>query len=83
MDEDETPRTYSVLLTVQCTTTHWAHVSVPVTDDVLTPTDDGEVRLNTEKLIEAAVELAKSPDIIWKPELQTVQINPLQKPSEP
>ncbi len=72
--------TYSILYTVQRVMTEWAHVSIPVTGEVVILREDGSAWLDTEKLARRAVELGSTPELVWEREDQTVRITPLQRP---
>lgn len=74
--------TYSISVRLQRTSTETAYVSVPLDDNVVVEQPDGTRRIDGARVMQAAVEMAKSPGIEWRPEDQSVQPHPIQQPRD-
>lgn len=74
---------YSIQLRLQRTTTEHCFVSVPVTSDIIEPQPDDTGRINPEKMIAMAMQLATSQDVQWHKEDTVIQPHPIQRPKEP
>jgi hypothetical protein len=72
--------TYSVSFRLLRTTTEVAFVSVSVTADLIVEQPDGTGRIDSAKMVQRALELGQSPDVVWYPQDQQVQPHPIQKP---
>jgi mevalonate pyrophosphate decarboxylase len=70
--------TTSVSFRMQRTTTETAVVSVPVTDDLMIRQPDGSGRLNVEKMMQRALDMARQSGVEWQAETQQVQMHPIQ-----
>jgi hypothetical protein len=59
-------------------------VSVPITQEVMRSNDEGEgLKLDVDKIIEAALQLGKSHSIEWEIEGEPeIQLHPIQNPPE-
>ena len=78
---EDTPRqTYSVSFRLQRATTEHAFVRVPVTSDLMIDAGDGTARIDTEKMIQRAVEVGSANQDSWELEEQHVQPHPIQMP---
>ena len=64
------PKTFSISVRLQRVTTEAAHVSVPLSDELLQINPDGSKAntLDPTKLMAAAIELGKHPATLWKVE---------------
>jgi hypothetical protein len=74
--------TFSVSVRLRRKTTETAHVSVPITDELTRPNDEGEGRkLDGEKIMNAALELGKIESTKWEQECEPqIEPHPLQTP---
>jgi hypothetical protein len=74
--------TFSVSVRLRRKTTETARVSVPITDDLTQPNDEGEGRkLDGEKIMKAALELGRLESTRWEQEGQPqIEPHPLQTP---
>ena len=80
--------TYSVAVRIRRTTTEYAYVRVPVTDQVMqtdesgaiTEDENGHHHLDGAKVVATAVELANSPSVVWHHEGVRLEMDPIQKP---
>jgi hypothetical protein len=72
--------TYSISVRLQRITTEECYVQVPVTGAVMQERagDDATVRLDPEKLFQAAVWLGQEASD-WSPESQEISVHPVQK----
>ena len=85
------PQTYSISVRLQRLTTEYAYVRVPVTGDIMAvdPSggvaldENGNAHIDPQRMVQRAVELARSPGVTWYQEQQQVQLHPLQKAPEP
>jgi hypothetical protein len=68
---------YSLSVRLLRTTTEYAFVRVPVTDDLLVSQPDGTGRLDPTKVIERAIELGQASAVVWHPEGREVQPHPI------
>ena len=77
---DEAPRTYSISVRLQRTTTEEAYLSVPVDEAIMQdePAADGNYRIDPGKLWAAAIRLAEH-STNWTIEDQQVNPHPVQK----
>lgn len=74
-------RTYSIAVRLRRTVTEEAYVSVPVSDEVMSPEPDenGNYHLDGDKVMEAAVNLGSDPKTHWKIEGKPViEPHPIQ-----
>jgi hypothetical protein len=76
--------TLSIAVRLRRTQTETAHVSVPITEEVLQPNDEGAGRkLDVDKIIEAALRLGKLESTRWEIEGQPeIQLHPIQNAPE-
>lgn len=60
--------------------TETAHVSIPITEELLVPdeTNPSSRRVDIDRLIAAALEMGNSESIDWTPESEDVQLHPTQ-----
>ena len=65
--------TYSISVRLQRVTTESAHISVPVTEDIMIRQPDGTGRIDGAKMVQRAIELGRSPGVAWQVEGQQVQ----------
>jgi hypothetical protein len=74
--------TFSVSVRLRRTKTETAHVSVPITDELTRPNDEGEGRkLDGEKIMKTALELGKIQSTKWEQEGEIqIELHPLQTP---
>lgn len=77
---DEAPRTYSISVRLQRTTTEETYLSVPVDEAIMQeePTSDGSRRIDPGKLWTEAIRLAEQ-STNWTIEDQRVAPHPIQK----
>ena len=75
--------TYSVSWRLQRTTTEYAYISVPVTDDLVIRQADGNGRIDVDAMVRRAIEMGESPEVTWYPESEDIQPHPIQKAPEP
>ena len=76
---------YSVSVRLQRITTESAHVSVPITAEMLLPKLSGssEQKIDVEKLMATAIQLGAHTGTIWKPDGETViRPHPIQTPPD-
>lgn len=69
---------YSVSFRLQRTTTEFAFVSVPVTDDLMRERPDGSWGFEVEKMVERAIEMAGASEVTWQPESCRIHLHPIQ-----
>lgn len=68
---------YSVSVRLRRTTSEAVHISVPITPDLMT----AEGMVDAEKLMEAAVALAKDSPLRWASESEPlIEVHPIQTP---
>ena len=79
MNHSGTP-TYSISVRLQRVTTEFAHVSVPVTPDIMIPQADGTGRIDGARMVQRAIELGSAAGVTWQVEEQQVQPHPIQTP---
>lgn len=72
--------TYLIQLRLQRTTMEHCFVSVPVASDVLDEQPDGTGRINSNKLVALAIQMAHLPGVRWLPEEVTIHRHPIQRP---
>ena len=72
--------TYSVSFRLRRVSVEERYVSVPVDRTMMRtqPEEDGSFRLDTDKLVAAAIELGQD-DSAWLPEEREVTLHPIQK----
>jgi hypothetical protein len=72
--------TFSISVRLRRTKTETAHVSVPISDELTRPNDEGEGRkLDVDKIMNAALELGKSESTKWEQEGEPqIEPHPLQ-----
>lgn len=78
-------KTFSISVRLQRVTTETAHVSVPLSEEILQPNPDdlGTKAINTEKLVAAAIELGGLPSTHWSVEGDVaITLHPLQTPPQ-
>jgi len=78
-------KTFSISVRLQRVTTETAHVSVPLSEEILQPSLDGSgtKTIKTEKLAAAAIELGRSPSTHWSVEGDTaIALHPVQTPPQ-
>lgn len=76
---------YSVAFRLQRTTVESAHVSVPLSPELMIPDPGkpGSAELNVEMLLEAAIPLGKRTATVWKPDGEVVKRQPaIQTPPD-
>lgn len=73
-------KTLSISVRLRRRQAETAHVSVPITEDVMRPDDEGEgKKLDVDKIIEAALQLGKLDSTEWEIEGEPeIQLHPLQ-----
>ena len=78
------PDSLSISVRLRRRQTETARVSVPITDAVMRPDDEGEGRkLDVDKIIEAALQLGKFDSIEWEIEGEPeIQLHPIQNTPE-
>ena len=76
----EEPQTYSILLHVRRIIHEDAYVSVPVTDAIMTPKEDGTFGLDTDALIAEALGISNDPRVEWRRESSITEPHPTQQP---
>ena len=69
----------SIQVRLQRTTVEYAYVSIEVTPELITESNN----LNGEKVFDLALECCSLPEIQWYPEKQTLELHPIQKEREP
>jgi len=76
--------TLSISVRLRRSQTETAHVSVPITEEVLGSNDDGEgKKMDVDKIIEAALRLGKLESTKWEPEGEPeIQLHPIQNGPE-
>jgi hypothetical protein len=77
-------RSLSISFRLRRTTAEAVHVSVPITEELMRPNDEGEgMKLDVEKIVKAAIELGKSESTKWEVEGEPqIEPHPLQTPPE-
>jgi hypothetical protein len=77
-------RSLSVSVRLRRTKTETAHVSVPITDELTRPSDEGAGRnLDGEKIMNAALKLGKHESTHWEQEGEPeIQLHPVQSAPE-
>lgn len=88
--QDSEPKTYSISLRLRRTTVEYAYVSVLVTDENMQTDDEGNVvldgqghaRLDPEKMVLQATEIARRPTVTWYRESEHIEPHPVQKAPE-
>ena len=76
---------YSVSVRLQRITTESAHVSVPITAEMLLPRldDSTEQKIDVEKLVATAVQLGAQPSTSWESDGESViRPHPIQSAAE-
>jgi hypothetical protein len=76
----EPPRRYSILARVRRVTSEDAYISVPVTERILTPRDDGTMGIDTDQFWAEAVRLSADQRVTWATESTDVTTHPIQQP---
>jgi hypothetical protein len=71
---------HAVSIRIQRIKTESTHVKVWITDDYLIDHPDGTQRLNPDKLIQDACELAQVTDAQWTLENEEIRPHPTQTP---
>jgi hypothetical protein len=74
--------TYSVSFRLQRTTSEFAFVSVPVSEELIVRQPDGSGRIDVQKMVQRAVELGQAPHVEWQLEGQEVRPHPIQMPPD-
>jgi hypothetical protein len=77
--------TLSISVRLRRRTTESAHISVPITEEVLRPSEDGDGKKpDVDKIIEAALQLAKLDSTEWVTEGEPeIQLHPIQDAPTP
>jgi len=81
---------YSISVRVRRTTTGYAYIAVPVSDELMQTDESGAVacdpagfaHLDPGKVLQRALELAQSPNVRWHPEEEQIEPHPTQKAPE-
>lgn len=75
-------KSLSISVRLRRVTTETAHVSVPITDELTCPNDEGSGRkLDVDKIIEAALRLGKLDSVGWAVEGEPeIRLHPEQTP---
>ena len=69
----------SISVRLRRSRTETAHVSVPITEDVTRPDDEGSRKIDVDKVIEAALLLAKQDSTNWEAEGEPeISLHPVQ-----
>jgi hypothetical protein len=71
---------HAIIVRVQKIKTESAHVRVWITDDCLIDHPDGTRRIDSEKLVKIACELAQADETEWLPENEEFHPHPIQTP---
>ena len=79
MNHSDTP-IYSIRVRLQRVTTGFAHVSVPVTPDIMIQQADGTGPIDGARTVQRAIELGSAAGVTWQVEQQQVQPLPIQAP---
>ena len=76
--------TLSMSVRLRRVRTETTTVSVPITQDVMRPSDEGEgPKMDVDKIIEAALQLGKFDSIEWQAEGEPeIQLHPIQNTPE-
>lgn len=77
---NENPDVTCVALRVRRTTHEDAYVSVPATDAIMKPNDDGTYGIDFEKFVTEAIRLSQDPRVEWKVEEVMTDAHPIQQP---
>ncbi len=77
---EEEQRTYSIALRLRRVTYEDAYVAVPVTDAILKRDDDGEMRLDFDRFVAAAIRIGGDPRVEWRVESSDMEAHPTQMP---
>jgi hypothetical protein len=74
------PNSLSISVRLRRTQTETMHVSVPITEGVMRPNDEGEgKKLDVDKIIEAALQLGRQASTEWEIEGEPeIQLHPVQ-----
>lgn len=75
--------TYSVSWRLRRVTVEYGYVRVPVTADLIVEQEDGTGRIDTDKMVQRALEAGRSPEVTWRPEDRQIELHPLQKAPDP
>lgn len=73
---------FSISVRLQRTKRESAHISVPLTPDLMRSSGASSAKIDVEKLMQAAVELGQQPDITWALEEQVIAPHPVQTPPD-
>jgi hypothetical protein len=75
-------KSFSIQVVIRRVTTEIAFVHVPVGDAVLLPADEeGNRRLDTDKMLAAAVAMGSAPGTSWAVDgVPEISVNPIQMP---
>jgi hypothetical protein len=76
---------YSISIRLQRVTTESAHVSVPITAELLQcgPGEPAQQKLDVERIKAMAVQLGKLPETVWRPDGEPVVLpHPWQTPPD-
>jgi anthranilate/para-aminobenzoate synthase component II len=74
---------YSISLRLQRITVEYAYVSVRVNTDLVVDKGDGTARLDTDRLMQQAIEIESAAGVKWHPESVDIKPHPTQKAPEP
>lgn len=77
---EEEQRTYSIALRLRRVTYEDAYVAVPVTDAILKMDDDGEMRLDFDRFVAAAIQIGGDSRVEWRVESSSTEAHPTQGP---
>jgi hypothetical protein len=74
------PNTLSISVRLRRRQAEAAHVSVPITEELMRPNDEGEgKKLDVDKIIESALQLGKLDSTKWEIEGEPeIQLHPVQ-----
>jgi hypothetical protein len=74
------PNTLSISVRLRRRQTETAQVSVPITEEVMRPNDEGGgLKMDVDKIIEAAIQLGKLNSTEWEMEGEPeIQLHPVQ-----
>ena len=78
-------KSLSISVRLRRSRTETASVSVPITDEVTTPNEEGTGRkMDVDKIIEAALRIGKLDSTPWEPDGEPeISLHPIQNPAGP
>ena len=76
---------FSVSFRLRCVySVETAHVSVPLTTEFVTGSAENPAKLDTEKLVQAAINMGRLGSTLWQADGEAeITLRPLQTPPEP